>query len=117
MTDIFSLQPAATDPQGDTLTLGGYAQRAYLEYALSVVKGRALPDVCDGMKPVQRRILYAMEAHGPGLRRRQRQHGGQAGQVAPAWWAMCWAAFTRTVTSRPTTRWCAWRRTLTSATR
>ena len=45
MTDIFSLQPAATDPQGDTLTLGGYAQQAYLEYALSVVKGRALPDV------------------------------------------------------------------------
>src|SRR5574344_951180 len=64
MTDIFSLQPAATDPQGDTLTLGGYAQQAYLEYAVSVVKGRALPDVCDGLKPVQRRILYAMEQMG-----------------------------------------------------
>ncbi len=34
-----------------------------------MVKGRALPDVCDGMKPVQRRILYAMQPHGPGLRR------------------------------------------------
>ena len=42
----------------------GYAQRAYLEYALSVVKGRALPDVCDGLKPVQRRILYAMDRMG-----------------------------------------------------
>ena len=50
--------------QGDHL--GAYAQRAYLEYALSVVKGRALPDVCDGQKPVQRRILYAMERMGLG---------------------------------------------------
>src|SRR4029078_12356814 len=32
--------------------------------ALSVVKGRALPDVCDGQKPVQRRILYAMQRMG-----------------------------------------------------
>ena len=49
---------------GDALDLGQYAQRAYLEYALSVVKGRALPDVSDGLKPVQRRILYAMERMG-----------------------------------------------------
>jgi len=47
--------------------LAGYAQRAYLEYALSVVKGRALPDVCDGQKPVQRRILYAMSRMGLGF--------------------------------------------------
>ena len=46
--------PGETD---DSLNLATYAQRAYLEYALSVVKGRALPDVCDGQKPVQRRIL------------------------------------------------------------
>ncbi|MFN3737895.1 DNA topoisomerase IV subunit A [Hydrogenophaga sp.] len=45
-------------------SLVSYAQRAYLEYALSVVKGRALPDVCDGQKPVQRRILYAMDRMG-----------------------------------------------------
>ena len=32
--------------------------------AVSVVKGRALPDVCDGQKPVQRRILYAMQRMG-----------------------------------------------------
>ncbi len=48
----------------DALTLAAYAQQAYLEYALSVVKGRALPDVCDGQKPVQRRILFAMERMG-----------------------------------------------------
>jgi topoisomerase-4 subunit A len=52
---------------GDTeLDLAAYAQRAYLEYALSVVKGRALPDVCDGQKPVQRRILYSMARMGLG---------------------------------------------------
>ncbi|MDZ4291018.1 MAG: DNA topoisomerase IV subunit A, partial [Hydrogenophaga sp.] len=52
------------EPEADNLAT--YAQRAYLEYALSVVKGRALPDVCDGQKPVQRRILYAMDRMGLG---------------------------------------------------
>ena len=33
---------------------------AYIEYAMSVIVGRALPDVRDGLKPVHRRILYAM---------------------------------------------------------
>ena len=51
----------------DELSLATYAQRAYLEYALSVVKGRALPDVCDGQKPVQRRILYSMSRMGLGF--------------------------------------------------
>jgi topoisomerase-4 subunit A len=49
---------------GESLTLAAFAQRAYLDYAVSVVKGRALPDVADGLKPVQRRILYAMEQMG-----------------------------------------------------
>src|SRR5438477_2963732 len=44
----------------DFLPLAQFAQRSYLEYAMSVVTGRALPDVADGQKPVQRRILYAM---------------------------------------------------------
>src|SRR5574340_120547 len=35
-------------------------QQAYLDYAMSVIVARALPDARDGMKPVQRRILYAM---------------------------------------------------------
>lgn len=48
----------------DTLDLAPYAERAYLEYAMSVVKGRALPAVQDGQKPVQRRILYAMKDMG-----------------------------------------------------
>src|SRR5574344_800402 len=66
MTEISSPQPSAASYDGETLPLGGYAQRSELEYSLSVVKGRALPYVCDGMKPVQRRILYAMQAMGLG---------------------------------------------------
>lgn len=55
-------------PEDDgALTLADYAQTAYLEYALSVVKGRALPDVSDGQKPVQRRILYSMSRMGLGF--------------------------------------------------
>ena len=35
-------------------------ENSYIEYAMSVIAARALPDVRDGLKPVQRRILYAM---------------------------------------------------------
>lgn len=52
------------DNDQDKVALDRYAERAYLEYAMSVVKGRALPDVSDGQKPVQRRILYAMRDMG-----------------------------------------------------
>ncbi len=52
--------PPADEAPHETLMLASFAERAYLDYAISVVKGRALPDVCDGQKPVQRRILYAM---------------------------------------------------------
>ncbi len=48
----------------DALPLAQFAERSYLEYAMSVVTGRALPDVADGQKPVQRRILYAMHELG-----------------------------------------------------
>lgn len=50
----------------DHITLAQYAEQAYLDYAVSVVRGRALPEVTDGQKPVQRRILYAMQAMGLG---------------------------------------------------
>src|SRR5882757_3338933 len=42
------------------VSLDTEAQRRYLNYALSVITSRALPDIRDGLKPVQRRILYAM---------------------------------------------------------
>jgi topoisomerase-4 subunit A len=66
MTDLLTPDLPTADGDGD-IALGHYAQRAYLEYALSVVKGRALPDVCDGQKPVQRRILYSMSRMGLGF--------------------------------------------------
>jgi topoisomerase IV subunit A len=66
--DLFTPDaPAATPDPSNQDSLAAYAQRAYLEYALSVVKGRALPDVCDGQKPVQRRILYSMARMGLGF--------------------------------------------------
>ena len=57
MNDLFDPPPMAPAEPSNAVPIGEYAERAYLEYALSVVKGRALPDVCDGQKPVQRRIL------------------------------------------------------------
>jgi topoisomerase IV subunit A len=72
MDDQDELITPADGGDDTQLDLATYAQRAYLEYALSVVKGRALPDVCDGQKPVQRRILYSMWRMGLGF-------GGGAG--------------------------------------
>jgi topoisomerase IV subunit A len=67
MLEQQTLFPAAGGDGGDgsdVLALAEYAQRAYLDYAISVVKGRALPDGADGQKPVQRRILHAMNEMG-----------------------------------------------------
>ncbi len=41
-------------------TIDRELRRSYLDYAMSVIVGRALPDARDGLKPVHRRILYAM---------------------------------------------------------
>jgi len=53
--------PQAEEPHDD---LADYAKAAYLAYAMAVSKSRAIPDVRDGQKPVQRRILYAMREMG-----------------------------------------------------
>src|SRR5512134_552474 len=47
-------------PETVDVALADEAQRRYLNYAVSVITSRALPDVRDGLKPVQRRILYTM---------------------------------------------------------
>ncbi len=67
MNDLFDPPPAPAADSDNRIAITEYAERAYLEYALSVVKGRALPDVCDGAKPVQRRILYSMQRMGLGF--------------------------------------------------
>lgn len=70
--DLFAQPPAPPSDRGaepprrapENPSLSEFASRAYLAYAMSVVKGRALPSVEDGQKPVQRRILYAMREMG-----------------------------------------------------
>ena len=49
-----------TTARTDEIDLNVEIQRSYLDYAMSVIVGRALPDVRDGLKPVHRRVLYAM---------------------------------------------------------
>src|SRR3984885_11073197 len=51
---------AAPPPRPTDASLAIEAERRYLTYAVSVITSRALPDVRDGLKPVQRRILYTM---------------------------------------------------------
>jgi topoisomerase-4 subunit A len=82
MTDqatLFDAPPANGD--GESLTLATFAERAYLDYAISVVKGRALPDVTDGQKPVQRRILYAMNELGLNSTAKPRKSAAVVGDV------------------------------------
>jgi len=56
-------------------------QESYLSYAMSVIASRALPDVRDGLKPVQRRILYAMRETGLDPSKQHRKCAGIVGEV------------------------------------
>ena len=56
-------------------------RRSYLDYAMSVIIGRALPDIRDGLKPVHRRILYAMSEMGLSFNRAYRKCAGVVGEV------------------------------------
>src|ERR687885_1700504 len=53
-------EATASDKSVVVVTIEDEMRGAYLDYAMSVIVGRALPDVRDGLKPVHRRILYAM---------------------------------------------------------
>jgi topoisomerase-4 subunit A len=78
--NLFEQQNEPGD-DAEKLTLSTFAERAYLDYAVSVVKGRALPDVADGQKPVQRRILYAMHDLGLGPTAKPRKSAAVVGDV------------------------------------
>jgi len=52
--------PDATAGRIEPVELQDEMRRSYLDYAMSVIVGRALPEVRDGLKPVHRRVLYAM---------------------------------------------------------
>ncbi len=81
MTEQTSLFEETPSGDGESLTLATFAERAYLDYAISVVKGRALPDVSDGQKPVQRRILYAMHELGLDSAAKPRKSAAVVGDV------------------------------------
>jgi|SRR5437868_13956163 len=76
-------------------------RKSYLDYSMSVIIGRALPDVRDGLKPVHRRILYAM--YEKGLTYNKKHIKCAKVVVTP------WAPITRTVATLSTKRSCAWR--------
>ena len=56
--------PEYSEPKFPIVTIEDEMRDSYLEYAMSVIVGRALPDVRDGLKPVHRRVLFAMEVLG-----------------------------------------------------
>ena len=60
MTDEVRPEPAHDHGKIDQVDLQSEMQRSYLDYAMAVIVGRALPDVRDGLKPVHRRVIYGM---------------------------------------------------------
>ncbi len=70
-----------------TINIEETLQNSYLDYSMSVIVGRALPDVRDGLKPVHRRILYAMDklnlSHGAKYKKSARIVGDVIGQYHP----------------------------------
>src|SRR4051794_20881897 len=86
MTDDMTTAP---DPIGriEPVELQTEMQRSYIDYAMAVIVGRALPDVRDGLKPVHRRVLYAMYDGGDrpdrGFSKCSRGGGGVMGQYHP----------------------------------
>src|SRR5438105_1754194 len=71
----------ATAPSLIPVAIEDEMRQAYLDYSMSVIVGRALPDVRDGLKPVHRRILYAMFEQGMLHNRRYSKCAGTVGEV------------------------------------
>ena len=71
----------ATGPQLVAVAIEDEMRQAYLDYSMSVIVGRALPDVRDGLKPVHRRILYAMFEQGMLHNKRYSKCAGTVGEV------------------------------------
>src|SRR5213593_3783751 len=71
----------ATGPQLVPVAIEDEMRQAYLDYSMSVIVGRALPDVRDGLKPVHRRILYAMFDQGMLHNKRYSKCAGSVGEV------------------------------------
>src|SRR5712691_8160817 len=84
MEDTKTLDLFAPDGGDEAAPIEEHASHAYLGYAVSTVKSRALPEIADGLKPVQRRILYAMgEASAGGFAKCARYVGEVLGKYHP----------------------------------
>ncbi len=70
-----------TETRAVPINIEDEIHKSYLEYALSVIIGRALPDVRDGLKPVHRRILFAMSEGGNDWNRPYRKSARIVGDV------------------------------------
>lgn len=68
-------------PSVTPIAIEAEMRQSYLDYAMSVIVGRALPDVRDGLKPVQRRVLYAMMKEGLVSNRKHSKCAGVVGEV------------------------------------
>lgn len=65
----------------EVVTIENEMRQSYMDYAMSVIVGRALPDIRDGLKPVQRRVLYAMLVEGLVSNRKHSKCAGVVGSV------------------------------------
>ena len=73
--------PPSGDAHRAQVNIEDEMRRSYLDYSMSVIIGRALPDVRDGLKPVHRRILYAMHTEGLHYNKRYSKCAGVVGEV------------------------------------
>ncbi len=86
MADSRSTQRLLLPPGGDnkniiSINIEDEMKRSYLDYSMSVIVGRALPDVRDGLKPVHRRILYGLNEMGLTFNRPTRKCAKIVGEV------------------------------------
>jgi len=73
--------PPPDGHRGSQVNIEDEMRKSYLDYSMSVIIGRALPDVRDGLKPVHRRILYAMHTEGLHHNKRYSKCAGVVGEV------------------------------------
>ena len=85
-----------------TIDINKEMQKCYIDYAMSVIVARALPDVRDGLKPVQRRILYSMNEMNLDPNKGYRKSARIVG--------IPWVNITLMVTVPFIRQWCVWRR-------
>ena len=74
-------QPPQTDEQAEQQTLSAFTRKAYLNYSMYVILDRALPSITDGLKPVQRRIVYAMSEIGLSAQSKYKKSARTVGDV------------------------------------